>query len=71
MKTLEANSLSGIEPEILYPISDFMKRTGWGRHAVRAARRNGLVIRRAHNRAYVLGGDFIRYVTEIPMTGSR
>ena len=52
-----------IEPGTLYPLKEFHRRTGWGRHAVRAARRNGLKVHYAGNRAYVLGCDFIAYVT--------
>ena len=58
-----AAGLAPIEPGTLYPLADFQRRTGWGRHAVRTARGDGLKIHRAGGRAYVLGQDFISFVT--------
>ena len=55
--------LGPIEPHTLYPLAEFQLRTGWGRHAVRQARATGLKVHYAANRAYVLGRDFIEYVT--------
>ena len=53
---------AAIEPHVLYPLPEFMRRTGWGRHAVRAAKAKGLTVRYAANRGYVHGKDFIAYV---------
>ena len=53
---------AAIEPHVLYPLPEFMRRTGWGRHAVRAAKKKGLTVRYAANRGYVHGDDFIAYV---------
>lgn len=61
-----ADGLRPIEPGTLYPLAEFRRRTGWGRHAVRKARGDGLTVHRAGNRAYVLGRDFIDYVTGRP-----
>ena len=58
-----ADGVRPIEPGTLYPLAEFQRRTGWGRHAVRKARGGGLTVHRAGNRAYVLGKDFIDYVT--------
>ena len=57
------DGLGPIEPATLYPLAEFQRRTGWGRHAIRKARGDGLTVHRAGNRAYVLGRDFIDYVT--------
>ncbi len=32
---------TAIEPHVLYPLPEFMRRTGWGRHAVRTASASG------------------------------
>ena len=53
-----------IEPHVMYPLPEFMRRTGWGRHAVRAAKAKGLTVRYAANRGYVHGKDFIDYLLE-------
>ena len=55
-------SLAPIERGVVYPLAEFMRRTGWGRHAVRQARRQGLKVRYRANRGYVVGDDFLRYV---------
>ena len=59
-------AVGSIEPHVLYPLPEFQRRTGWGRHAMRAARRNGLTVRYAANRGYVHGKDFIAYVLREP-----
>ena len=61
-----ADGLRPIEPGTLYPLAEFQRRTGWGRHAIRKARGDGLTVHRAGNRAYVFGKDFIDYVTAGP-----
>ena len=51
----------------MYPLQDFMRRVGLGRHAMRTARQNGLRVRRTGNRGYVLGDDWFAYLsTESP-----
>ena len=56
---------SAIAPDVLYPLPEFMRLTGWGRHAMRAARNRGLRVRYTGNRGFVLGGDFIAYVRDV------
>ena len=53
---------AAIEPPVLDPLPESMRRTGWGRHAVRAAKAKGLTAREAANRGYVRGEDFIAHV---------
>jgi len=51
-----------IEQGDAYPLAEFERLTGFGRHAVRSAKRNGLKVRRAGNRTFVLGDDFIQFL---------
>ncbi len=51
-----------IEPHVLYPLQEFKRRVGWGQHALRTAKANGLTVRYTANRGYVHGKDFIAYV---------
>lgn len=48
-----------------YLLDDFMKLVGLGRHAMRAARRNGLRVLRAHGRAYVNSDDWFAYLEKL------
>ena len=54
-----------IEPEVLYPLEEFKTLAGLGNHAMRTARRNGLFVRRANNRSYVLGRDYLEYLNQV------
>jgi len=51
-----------IEPEVLYELSEAMRRTGWGKAGFRQARRNGLPVRYVGRRAFVLGSALINYI---------
>ena len=51
-----------IDPNRVYPLPTFMALSGWGRHAMRSARRNGLAVRYVGGRAFVLGADFAAYL---------
>ncbi len=53
--------LAPIYASAVYPLADFRQRTGLGKDAMREARRNGLVVRRIHGRAFVLGSDWLTY----------
>ena len=60
-----ARSATGmIEPHILYRLDEAEERLGWTRSTTRAARRNGLLVRYAGKRAYVVGRDLIAYVEQ-------
>ena len=56
--------LAPIEPDTLYPLSVFENLAGLGRHAMREARKLGLVARKVGSRKFVLGSDFIDFVKE-------
>lgn len=45
-----------------YTLSEFSKRTGLKRDAIRAARRDGLRVVYRHNRGYILGRDWLKYI---------
>lgn len=59
-----ANSrdLAPIENGVTYPLPEFERRSGLGRHAMAQARRNGLQVYRVGGRAYVRGEDFNSFV---------
>jgi hypothetical protein len=54
--------LAPIDANSIYPLPDFMRRTGLAKAAVRAMRRTGLVVRRIGRRSYVWGRDFQNWV---------
>lgn len=56
-------TLGPIERGVVYPLGDFQTRVGWGRHAMRAARRRGLRVRYEGGRGFVRGDDFHDYLT--------
>ena len=58
-----AENRGPIEPCVLYPLAEIQRRTGFGRHAMRQARANGLPVHYAGNRGFVLGRELIEYVT--------
>lgn len=51
-----------VERGKLYPLSEFVRITRFGRHAMRAARKRGLRVRYSGNRAFVSGDDFFAYL---------
>jgi hypothetical protein len=54
-----------IEPGALYQIEEFKRRTGFGNHAMRTARRNGLKVRYLGGRAFVHADDFFAYINKL------
>jgi hypothetical protein len=56
--------LAPVVPDAIYPMSDFMNRTGLAKAAVRAMRRTGLTVRKIGRRSYVLGRDFHEWFEE-------
>ena len=62
---------AAIHPDTLYTLADFKNRTGLGEHAMRTARRRGLKVTYGGNRGFVLGADFIDYLTKSTPTTSR
>jgi hypothetical protein len=53
-----------ILPGAVYRLDAFLATVGWGRAALRRARRNGLRVVRDGRTAFVLGDDFISYLRE-------
>jgi len=51
-----------ITRESCYTLSEFQKRTGMKRDAMRTARRNGLRVSYLHGRAFVLGKHWLDYL---------
>jgi len=51
-----------IEGHVLYSLSEFQRRTGWGRHALRQAKKRGLRIRYSGRNGFVLGRDFFEFL---------
>ncbi len=51
-----------ITRESCYMLSEFQKRTGMKRDAMRTARRAGLKVRYLHGRGFVLGSDWLAYL---------
>ena len=54
---------SEIAKDRAYSLDDFKTRNGLGDTGLRAARRAGLKVRYAHKRGFVLGADWIEYLT--------
>lgn len=53
-----AETLQPIDDGRTYPLSAFMQATGWGRHALRHARQQGLRVVKVSGRCFVRGKDF-------------
>ncbi|WP_339742627.1 hypothetical protein [uncultured Rubinisphaera sp.] len=51
-----------IRQDASYSLDEFRKRTGLKHAALRTARSNGLNVIYRHNRAYVLGEDWLKYL---------
>ena len=56
--------LLGISPDIMYRLEEAKRVMGWGNHAMRSARRNGLIVKYAGRRAYVHGKHLIEYIEQ-------
>ncbi len=54
-----------IQPEIVYGLSEFSKRTGLGEAALRTARRCGLRVLEIGGRRFVRGKDWCSYVDDV------
>jgi hypothetical protein len=52
----------GIDPTRIYPLPDFMRVSGLGVAAMRAARRSGLRVLYSGRSAFVDGADFIAWI---------
>ena len=54
-----------VQAGAIYRLDDFKRRVGWGSHAMRAARRNGLRVIYTGGRAYVRGDDAVQYFSRL------
>jgi hypothetical protein len=54
--------LAPIENGVTYPLPEFERRSGLGRHAMAQARRKGLQVCRLGGRVYVRGEDFSEFL---------
>ncbi len=61
---IQRPALGPVEPHILYPLPELQARAGLGVAALRTMRREGLQVRYAGGRGYVLGRDFIDHVMQ-------
>lgn len=59
-------ALGAIEAETVYPLSVFSRLVGLDENAMRQARRRGLKVRRVGRRGYVVGRDWLDFVTAEP-----
>ena len=63
--------LAPIQDGVTYPLDDFQRRTGLGRHAMRVARAKGLAVLRIGKRAFVRGEDFNRFLAAQQPAGAK
>ncbi len=61
MKSTESGEIS---QDACYTLSELQKRTGLKRDAMRSARKNGLRVIYRHNRAFIMGSDFLSYLAK-------
>ena len=60
----EFNDFGVIEPQVLYSFRALQNRIGISQAAIRSARKQGLRVFYAHKQGFVLGKDWIDYVTD-------
>lgn len=51
-----------VTADAIYTLEEIQRRLGLGAHAMRAARRAGLRVRRIGRRGYVLGRDVLAFI---------
>ena len=59
------DTLTPIDDAKTYPMATFLRAVGWGRHALREARKRGLRVVRVGGRCYVRGRDFSEFLASI------
>ncbi len=57
-----ADTLAPIDDRQTYPMAAFLRATGWGRHALRQARSQGLRVVKVSGRCFVRGRDFSEFI---------
>ncbi|MEX2119577.1 MAG: hypothetical protein WD847_08280 [Pirellulales bacterium] len=55
--------LEPIKADVAYPLPLFMRLSGMSSWAMRTAKKNGLRVRAAGNRKFVLGNDWLEYLS--------
>ena len=60
-----AETMQPIDDGRTYPMSSFMQATGWGRHALRQARQQGLRVVKVSGRCFVRGRDFSEFLGQV------
>lgn len=63
--TLTRSTPAVIEAGCIYSVEEFRRRVGWGLHAMRTARRNGLRVIYTAGRCYVRGDDALAYFDRV------
>lgn len=57
-----SETLQPIDDGRTYPMQAFMRATGWGRHALKHARQQGLKVVKVSGRCFVRGRDFSEFL---------
>lgn len=57
-----SDTLRPIEDASVYPMAAFMRHVGWGRHALKQARQQGLRVVKVSGRCFVRGRDFSEFL---------
>ena len=63
-KSMILDTSGELRPDVLYHIDRFAEIVGWGAHARRQARRDGLKVLYVHGKCYIEGSEGIRYIRE-------
>jgi len=60
-----ADTLAPIDDSKSYPLPTFMATVGWGRHALKNARQQGLRVVKVSGRCFVRGRDFSEFLGKL------
>ena len=64
-----ADTMTPIEDGATYPMAAFMRAAGWGRHALKHARQQGLRVVKVSGRCFVRGKDFSEFLGNLAADG--
>lgn len=64
-----SDTLKPIEDTSVYPMAAFMRYVGWGRHALKQARQQGLRVVKVSGRCFVRGRDFSEFLATMKSEG--
>lgn len=59
------DTLGPIEANVAYPLETFKRKSGLRDWALKTARRNGLRVRTCGNRRYIIGADWLAYLSTL------